>query len=125
MGAKYEEEELPWERRGARRLDLEPHRGRLISALGWASLVLGLLSFCVGVTAFVGVPMGIAALVMAHTDLAKMRDSQMDPRGQGRTRRGGDCGLVGALLGLVGGIGFVAFVLDRILPPPYGTGSWL
>lgn len=125
MGVMYQEDELPWEQRGARRRDLESHRGRLISGLGWGSLVLGLLSFCVGVTALVGVPMGIAALVMAHTDLAKMRDQQMDPRGRERTRRGGDCGLIGALLGLVGGIGFVAFVLDRILPPPYGTGSWL
>jgi hypothetical protein len=118
-----EDEELPWERRGLMRLDCEPHRGGLVRLLGGVSLVLGALAMCGGVTGLVGLPMGIAAWKMGHEDLAKMRAGLMDRRGQGKTRQGCDCAVFGMLLSLFFLGGYALLVLDRILPPPLGTGQ--
>lgn len=122
MGLMYEEEEAPWEGRDAIRLDCEPHRATLISRLGLASLVFGLASFCLGITGLAGLPMGIATLVMAHRDIAKMRTGHMDRRGEKRTRQGGDMGLYGAVLSFLGAAFHIGMVADRFLPPPYGRG---
>ncbi len=122
MGVMYEEEELPWEEDRAIRRDCEPHRAKLVSNLGVAGLLFGVVSFCGGATGLLGLPLGLTALVMAHRDLAKIRAGTMDRRGEKRTRRGGDAGLVGALLSLVGAAAWAALVVDRFLPPPYGSG---
>lgn len=112
------DDELPWEKRGAMRLDAEPHRGKIVRYLGGASLIMGVLSFCTGFTGLVGVPLGMAALLMAHRDLAKMRAGVMDRRGEKRTRQGGDFGLIGLILSLFGIGIFTLFFLDGVLPPP-------
>jgi len=122
-GHSDEDDESPWQRRGAMRLDCEPHRGELVSLLGTASLVLGVLSLCGGVTGLVGLPMGIAAWRMARADLAKMRAGLMDRRGEPKTRRGGDNAVFGILLSLLFVAVYALLVLDRFLPAPYGTGS--
>jgi hypothetical protein len=118
-----DEEERPWERFGVMRRDCEPHRARLVGYLGGASLVLGILSLCTGVTGLLGFPLGVAAYVMAYRDLAKMHAGLMDRRGQRRTRQGGDNGLIGALLSLLLAAGWAFLYLDKVLPPPYGRGS--
>ena len=123
MAATYEDDDVrPWEGRGRIRLDAEPHRAALVERLGLASLLLGVLSFLGGAAGIPGLPLGITALVMAHRDLAKIRAGTMDRRGEARTRRGGDAGLVGLLLSLLGAVGWAVFFLDRYLPPPWGRG---
>jgi hypothetical protein len=117
-----EDEELPWRRRRAMRLDCEPHRGQLVRLLGTTSLVLGVLSFCGGVTGLVGLPMGVVAWKMARDDLAKMQAGLMDRRGERKTRRGGDNAVFGVLLSLLFVAVYALLVLDRMLPAPYGTG---
>jgi hypothetical protein len=118
-----EEEEVPWKRRGRMRLDCEPHRGPLVRTLGSLSLALGALAMCGGVTGLVGLPMGITAWMMARNDLAKMRAGLMDRRGEPLTRRGGDCAVFGMILSFFFLAAYTLLALDRILPPPYGTGE--
>ena len=103
------------------RLDCEPHRARLVRFLGIAGLILSVVALCGGVAGLVGLPCSLAAWIMAREDLAKMRAGVMDPRGERRTRQGGDCGVFGLILSLLF-VGFWALVLlDRLLPAPYGT----
>lgn len=79
---------------------LAPHRGVLI-------LVLGILSI---VCCFI---CGIIAWVLANGDLKEMAAGRMDPSGEGMTKAGKICGIVGIALQLLGiilqllGIGFV------------------
>jgi hypothetical protein len=118
-----DDEELPWERRGSMRLDCEPHRAGLVRLMGVASLVLGVLAVCGGVTGLVALPLGIAAWTMAREDLPKMHAGLMDRRGEKKTRQGGDAGLIGLILSLLCLAFYALLALDRLLPPPYGTGQ--
>jgi hypothetical protein len=60
-----------------------PHRGGLVLAFG----IVGVVP-C-------GLPFGIAAWVMANSDLAAMRRGEMDRAGHDLTRTGKICGIVG------------------------------
>lgn len=63
---------------------MEPHRGVLV-------LVLGIVSFicCVGLVT------GPLSFFFGKADLAKMNAGQMDPAGQGMTKAGFICGIIG------------------------------
>jgi hypothetical protein len=111
-----EEDERPWERPyGARvRRDSLPHRGALV-------LVFGILSFVLPY--IVGMAFGIAAWVMGHNDLKRMKAGEMDPAGTSLTKAGWICGIIGAIfqgtltLIMVGWI--VAMILMvSAMPPP-------
>jgi hypothetical protein len=95
-----EVDDRPWERPGALRRDCEPHRGGLLLVLGEVSLVLSLLSACGGVTAVVGVPLGMAVLLLASQDLKVMRAGLMDPRGEPALKSGQEWAATGVALGL-------------------------
>jgi len=98
-----------WPRRGPRR-DTEPHRGALIGGLGKASLVLGGLALCVaGLTAVVGVPLGIAAWVMATQDLAAMDSGVLDPAGRAQTEDGRNHAVLGVVLGSLFALGYACY----------------
>lgn len=68
---------------------LRPHRGTLILVLGILSLV-------------VCGPLGIASWVMGNADLAEMAAGRMDPSGEGLTRAGKICGIVGVAFLVLG-----------------------
>jgi hypothetical protein len=88
------------------RRDYEPHRGALIVSLGNVSMIVGGLSLCMfGFGAFVSVPLGILAWLMANRDLELMREGRMDPRGKAQT----ETGRTGAIAGIVLGLIFAAF----------------
>lgn len=77
-----------------------PHRGVLVLVLGILSIVLQCF------------PLGIVAWVLGNGDLKKIRAREMDPEGEGLTKAGWICGIIGTFLGVfvccVGGIvGFV------------------
>ena len=80
-----------WDFTPVRRRDLEPHRGTLI-------LVLGILSICV---TCVGLILGPIAWIMGAADLKAIRAGRMDPMGQGTTKAGYICGIVGTCLQVV------------------------
>jgi predicted Zn finger-like uncharacterized protein len=98
------EDDRPWERYGGRR-DSEPHRGSLVLTLGIISVVVSALSVCLCPGAVVGLGLGITAWVMGHADLRKMQDGTMDRRGQGSTKGGWICGIIGTFLN---GLGILA-----------------
>jgi hypothetical protein len=88
-----ERDDQPWPRR-----DCEPHRGGLVLGLGITSIILTLTC----VLSIVGLPVGVAAWVIGHTDLHKMRAGMMDPEGWNTTHAGRTCGIIGTVLnGLV------------------------
>ena len=109
--AEEEDDERPWEQPGGIRRDAESHRGTLVLTLGIIGLVLSILGiplmFCalccpLGlVGSLLSLPLTIMAWVMGHGDLRKMRNNLMDPRGQGQTRAGWICGIIGTILGII------------------------
>src|SRR5262245_25841060 len=66
-----------------------------------ASLVCGIVAFCLGATALLGLPLGLAAWALARSDLTRMRGGLMDPAGWGDTVFARESGRVGALLSAV------------------------
>jgi hypothetical protein len=82
--------------------DAVPHRGLLLSALGGAALVCGLLSVFLAVPALVALPLGLAVRRMADHDLHEMRRGRMDPDGRRQALLAQLWGTLGALLGLLG-----------------------
>jgi len=64
---------------------LAPHRGVLILVFGILSIVCCLI-------------FGIVAWVMANKDLSEMAAGRMDPAGEGMTKAGKICGIVGIVL---------------------------
>jgi hypothetical protein len=73
----------------------EPHRGSSIQTMGILSIVFGLCC------PLVGVILGIVALTMASSDLPKMQNGEMDASGEGMTRTGKTCAIVGMILSIV------------------------
>jgi hypothetical protein len=105
-----------------RRRDTEPHRGGTVLAMGIISLA--------GILVIWGVPIifGIIGWVMGSTDLRKMRNNQMDPEGEGMTRAGWVCSIIGTLLNLLlilacgGFIGMMIWAESNNAPKT--TRSW-
>jgi hypothetical protein len=87
-----EEEDRPWDQKEQRRVrrDCEPHRGGTVLALGIVGLALSMM----GLFGVLGLPLGIAAWVMAQGDLRKIRGGDMDPGGHSLTRAGRICGII-------------------------------
>jgi len=82
--------------RRMRRRDLAPHRGGTILTLGILSIV------------FSCVIIGPMAWVMGNTDLAEIRAGRMDPEGEGLTRAGQICGIIGTIFGILACLYFLA-----------------
>lgn len=78
----------------------EPHRGALILILALAGWFIGCFF------------LGIAAWIMASSDLTKMRNGQMDPSGEGLTRAGMIIGIIHVVLSvLMLGLFFMLMVI--------------
>lgn len=69
---------------GNSRRYVEPHRGGTILTLGILSLII-----CA--------PLGVFAWSMGGSDLSKMRMDRMDRSGEGSTRAGYVCGIIGSI----------------------------
>ena len=80
-----DDDDYPRRRRRRVRRDALPHRGTLI-------LILGILSIVI--CGF----FGPAAWVMGNNDLNEIRAGRMDPEGEGTTRAGQICGIIGTVL---------------------------
>jgi hypothetical protein len=91
-------DERPWERLGRGRLDAGPHRGVLLRVLAVASVVCGLLSWCLVVPCLVGLPLAVATFVMAREDMRLMRAGLVDRGGYGLTHAAWDRSIDGLCL---------------------------
>jgi len=95
-------------RRRRPRGNYQPHRGSTILVLGILSIVL-----CT--------PLGPFAWIMGSGDLQKIRAGTMDPEGEGLTKAGYICGIIGSVLLIFHAIyfGFLAFVLFSAKGGPF------
>jgi hypothetical protein len=105
-----------------RRRDTEPHRGGVVLAMGIVSLV-GLV-----VIPVLPVIFGIIGWVMGQIDLRKMRNNQMDRDGEGTTRAGWICSIIGTLLNAAFAVlccGFYGFIIMAATnAAPRTTRTW-
>jgi hypothetical protein len=101
--------------RPRRRRDALPHRGQMLSTLGNITLVAGALSLCLmGIGVLLALPLGIAVLFMAQSDLAQMRQGIMDPQGQQMTETARASAIGGLILSLIFAAGYGAMVLTHL-----------
>jgi hypothetical protein len=92
-------------RRGPRR-DAEPDRGAAVLSLGIISIAIVML-WC---AAPIGAILGLIAWIMGQTDLRKMKRGVMDNNGEGITRAGWICGIIGTLLNGLLTLGCLGFM---------------
>jgi hypothetical protein len=88
-GERLDLDDVPWPY-----LDCEPHRAGLVLGLGIGSVVFA--ATCL--LSVIGLPLGIAALVIGRGDLKKMREGTMDPDGRSTVQAGYICGIIGIVL---------------------------
>jgi predicted Zn finger-like uncharacterized protein len=113
-------------RDGADRPRRRPHHGGLVMALGIVSLVAALLGavgvLCCGalgllVFGLAGTATGLPAWLLGQSDLKAMRNGAMDLSGDGITKGGWICGIIGTVLGvlelLCGGV-LLIFVVGMV-----------
>jgi hypothetical protein len=86
----WDDDDDDYPRRRRVRRDCAPHRASTVLVLGILSLVI-----C-------HVILGPIAWIMGSADLRAMRDGRMDPEGEGSTRAGMICGIIGTCLALFG-----------------------
>lgn len=76
-----------------------PHRGAAVLVLGVCGIMVCFIC-------------GIIAWVMGNTDLREMAAGTMDPAGEGMTKAGKICGMIGVILAIVGiGIWVLAVIV--------------
>jgi hypothetical protein len=100
----------PWHEPGMVRRDCEPHRGGFLCFWAEASAMIALVSSCVVVLAFVGLPVGAAVWFSARRDLKLMDAGVMDPAGEKPTRMALDYAFMGTVFNLLALIVWVLFV---------------
>jgi hypothetical protein len=79
------DEERPWERPGAVRRDVLPHRAEFLSKLAVVAVVLAFCTWLGGIAGPFCLALSITAWVMATRDLTRMRQGLMDPEGRKMT----------------------------------------
>src|SRR5262245_5360006 len=92
----------PYGYRGPYDRPVEPHRGAAVLTLGILSLVI----------CGVGFVTGLIAWIMGGIDLSKIQRGVMDRQGEGTTRAGMICGIIGTVLQV---LGFFLFILLSVL----------
>jgi predicted Zn finger-like uncharacterized protein len=95
--------------------DRGPGRGRrgdYVSHRGGAVLTMGILSIVLA--GLLGLILGIIAWSMGASDLRKIREGIMDPAGEGSTKGGMICGIIGTIISILA-FCFVVFFLSAIM----------
>ncbi len=88
---------------------MKPHRGPAILALGIIGIVLCFIT-------------GIIAWVMGSGDLREMKEGLRDPEGEGLTRAGVICGIVGTCLAVLALLWYIVVIV--IIGASGGFGSY-
>jgi predicted Zn finger-like uncharacterized protein len=78
-----------------------PARGGIWLGLGITSLVMLPLGLCLQPFLFgcISLGLGLTAMLMGSRDLKRIRNGEMDPQGEGLTKAGWVCGIIGTILG--------------------------
>jgi predicted Zn finger-like uncharacterized protein len=78
-----------------------PARGGIWLGLGIASLAALPLGICLQPFVFgcISLGLGLTAMLMGSRDLKRIRKGEMDPQGEGLTKAGWVCGIIGTILG--------------------------
>ena len=84
--------------------NLQPHRGSLVLTLGILGIVFNVC----------GIP-GILAWIFGSSDLKQIKAGTMDPEGEGLTKAGYICGIIGTCIQIVALIGAMLYVVFIIL----------
>jgi hypothetical protein len=96
----FDEDPTAWKFAQERRRDLQPHRGTTILVLGILSIVLPLVSIILGPLAW----------ALGSADLNAIKQGRMDPTGEGTTRAGYICGVVGTCFAILHCCGFSCMI---------------
>lgn len=96
----FDEDPAAWEFAQERRRDLPPHRGTAILVLGILSIVLPLVSIILGPLAW----------ALGSADLKAIKQRRMDPAGEGMTKAGYICGIVGTCFAVLHCCGFSCMI---------------
>ncbi len=99
FGDDYDDEYDDFRRSRRRRRDLLPHRAGMILTFGILSLVLPFSCGFLG--ALISLVLGPMAWLMGTADLRQIQQGTMDPDGQGNTRGGQICGIIGTCLSIL------------------------
>lgn len=89
---------------------VQPHRGVMILVLGILGIVLCFIC-------------GIVAWVMGNNDLRLMQAGQMDRSGEGLTKAGKICGMIGTILWGLWILFYIAMMLLAIIAGAAGAAS--
>jgi hypothetical protein len=84
--------------------NLQPHRGSLVLTLGILGLVFNVC----------GIP-GMLAWIFGASDLKQMKAGTMDREGEGLTKAGYICGIIGTCIQIVAIIGVMLYIFIVIL----------
>jgi hypothetical protein len=106
----------PWERPGAVRRDVAPHRSNVLVLLGWVGLFLGLAGFCMPPLALAGLLLSEMTGIQALRDIRQMRAGTMDPAGMAEAKRAERLAYLGFIVGLAGGSCGVGVAVVTWLP---------
>jgi hypothetical protein len=91
---RYEEDDEDYPRSRSGRGD----RSGMVLTFGIIGLVLAFLSLCCLPFGIAGFGLGLTATILGRTDLNAIRRGARDPNGEGMTRGGFICGLIGTIL---------------------------
>jgi hypothetical protein len=106
----------PWDRPGAVRRDVRPHRGHILQGLAIASLIVGGIGLCLyPLGLFAGLPLGLTAWLLARRDLADMEAGLMDLSGKDAAQSARRLALAGIVVAPVGVLLLVVMVAIFIL----------
>ncbi|MFG0259854.1 MAG: hypothetical protein ACF8LK_05820, partial [Phycisphaerales bacterium JB041] len=83
---------------------MRPHRGSTV-------LTLGILGLVFNAGCGIGWILGLIAWTMANGDLKSMDAHEMDPTGRGLTQGGKVCGIISVVMGAVGMLATIAYVV--------------
>ena len=90
---------------------MKSHRGGAVLALGIIGIVVCFVT-------------GIIAWVMGSNDLREMKEGLMDPEGEGLTRAGMICGIVGTVIAALGLVWFVFWIFIVGAAGALDAGGW-
>lgn len=110
----YERDPYEYEERRPRR-HREGGSGYLEPARGGTILTLGICSIVFFICPIVGLILGILATSKAGTDLKRMELGSMDASGEGTTRAGQICGIIGIVLSVLNMIAGVVLRMNNQL----------
>jgi len=93
------------------RRDVEPHRAGLLHLSATISAITGVVSCALVVPLLLSLPLGMATWAFAVHDLAQMRDGHMDRAGLLKTQSARDTALIGVVMSIVSGGGWLMLLL--------------